>query len=708
MQNISFNTHHAPVGAFASFTLGFPGATGGLASFLGKPADQHVYIGLETHTADVFEALPFYGEAADERARYDLERTYAQAEPRVRVLPFAREAITRDCKVATDTWTAGDLTFRVLSPVRSVPDPATATDEDLKQVLCPAVLVEFTVDNRAGAIPRRAFFGYQGNDPYTGIRLLDWENPELCGIGQGGITAIAARPDAQVTAGQWYTIDEVVSPSNTDAPRRGIRALGAVVMTTPPGEMRTFRLAVCFYQGGVVTSGMASTLWYTRYFANIDEVAAYALDHFDTYRQWAAEADAWIDEATHLSNDQRFMLAHAIRGYYANTEFLDVAGEPMWVVNEGEYRIINTMDLTVDQLFYELRMNPWTVRNELEWFLRRYSYTDTVRFPGDDTEYLGGLSFTHDMGVANLFTPQGMSGYESPGTAWCLSYMTHEELINWTACALTYVHQTDDAHWTQQMLPTFAACLASIVNRDHPDQAHRNGIMGLDSARCQGGAEITTYDSLDVSLGQARNNVYLAVKTWAMYVGLESLFTRQERADLAALAGEQAERCAATLVAHITPGGYIPAVLEGGNDSKIIPAIEGLVFPYVTGNRDALDPQGRFGALIRALKTHFTTVLVPGICVFSDGGWKLSFTSDNSWLSKIYLCQFVARQVFGLPWDENGTRADAAHVAWLTHSERSYWAWSDQIIAGRIEGSKYYPRGVTSILWLDEAQHEKE
>lgn len=80
-------------------------------------------------------------------------------------------------------------------------------------------------------------------------------------------------------------------------------------------------------------------------------------------------------------------------------------------------------------------------------------------------------------------------------------------------------------------------------------------------------------------------------------------------------------------------------------------------------------------------------------------GWKLSSTSDNSWLSKIALCQHVARRVLDFPADP---AADKAHVAWLLHPELSYWGWSDQIVAGRITASKYYPRGVTAILWLDE------
>lgn len=66
--------------------------------------------------------------------------------------------------------------------------------------------------------------------------------------------------------------------------------------------------------------------------------------------------------------------------------------------------------------------------------------------------------------------------------------------------------------------------------------------MGLDSSRTQGGAEITTYDSLDVSLGQSRNNIYLAGKCWAVYVALEKLFATEKLADLSHQAGLQADR----------------------------------------------------------------------------------------------------------------------------------------------------------------------
>jgi hypothetical protein len=136
-----------------------------------------------------------------------------------------------------------------------------------------------------------------------------------------------------------------------------------------------------------------------------------------------------------------------------------------------------------------------------------------------------------------------------------------------------------------------------------------------------------------------------------------------------------------------------------GSTSRIIPAIEGLVFPLAWGWRGILAEGGEFAFLRDALATHLRTVLVKGTCKFADGGWKLSSTNDNSWLSKIYLCQHVAREIFGLGSD---AKADAAHRAWLVDPRNAFWAWSDQMVSGEARGSKYYPRGVTAWLWLNE------
>ncbi|MDQ0253173.1 hypothetical protein J2S74_000545 [Evansella vedderi] len=703
-KNIFFNAHHSPMGAFASFTLGFKGAKGGLGLELDKPAEENIFIGVERKDKpSQYEAFPFFGSSAEELARFGIGNDQAKTDDQL-IKFFKDEEINRDLQLGTDTWTAKDMTFKIYNPVAPVPDPETADDKDLKKALLPAVFAKVTIDNRGHDKPRKAFFGYQGSDRVYGMRRLnDTSNGEFVGVGQGPNTAIVSKDDG-VIAGLGFSIDKILTVKHEINYAFGLGLTGAMLMEVPANEVKEFNFAICFYRGGIVTSGIDTEYTYTRYYSSIEKVASYALENLQALTEEYEAANALIEKES-LNEDQKFMLAHSIKSYYGNTQLLDdMNGNPIWVVNEGEYRMMNTFDLTVDQLFYELKFNPWTVKNELELFIDRYSYVDEVRFPKEEKLYPGGISFTHDMGVSNVFSRPGHSAYEVAGIEGCFSYMTHEELINWLCCMTVYVEQTKDMEFVQKHLGTLKETFQSMINRDNPNPELRNGLMGLDSSRTEGGAEITTYDSLDVSLGQARNNIYIAGKCWGVYVALEKLFRELGEEELSQLAASQAEKAAVTISNEMTEGGYIPAVISEGNDSKIIPAIEGLVFPYFTGCKEALDENGKYGFYIKTLKEHITTVLKPGTCLFEDGGWKLSSTSDNSWLSKIYLCQFVYREILGFEWDETGAAADKAHVGWLTHPELSYWSWSDQIIAGRISASRYYPRGVTSILWLGESK----
>jgi hypothetical protein len=700
MNSIFYNAHHSPIGAFASFTLGYKGNKGGMGLELGKPVDQDVYIGVQSRDGESFEALPFFAGADDESGRYDVDNQPSEEEKSI-LKPFKDEQISREYKLGSDTWKAGDLTFTLYSPVCSVPDPKNSDEEEIKKAIIPAVYVDITIDNSECDKPRRAFFGVNGKDPYTQMRRLDEvADGKFIGIGEGRQTAIFSRQkDTKSALG--FTIDKILTETIEENWTFGLGSVATIIMDVPAGEKKTYSFACCFYKQGYVTTVLDTTYYYTKFFENIEAVGAYALENYDTLVKLCMESNTMIDNAK-LSDDQKFMMIHAIRSYYGSTEFLELEGEPFWIVNEGEYRMINTFDLTVDQLFYEMKMNPWTVKNELDMYSKRYSYYDKVRFPGDDKEYDGGISFTHDMGVGNTLSRPGYSSYEIYGRKACFSHMTHEQLLNWVCCATVYVNQTKDKLWINDNLSILIECFKSMLNRDNPDPQKRNGVMSLDSSRVMGGAEITTYDSLDVSLGQSRNNLYMAVKGWATYVALEKLFKENNQEELSKEASLQAERCANTLVEHVTEEGYIPAVFENDNESKIIPAIEGLVFPYYTNCTEALDENGRFSSLIKALKKHLYNVMVPGVCLFDDGGWKLSSTSNISWLSKIYLCQFVARKILGMEWDETGKAADKAHVEWLLHPRESYHCWSDQMLLGVARGSKYYPRGVTSILWLAE------
>ncbi|OAS86824.1 MULTISPECIES: glycoside hydrolase family 52 protein [Metabacillus] len=704
VKNQYFNAHHSPIGAFSSFTLGFPGSGGGLDLELGRSPRKNVFIGVESlDQAGMYHALPFFDSGEDESKRYDIENPDPEQDKPKMIYPFAKDEVVRDFKLGTDTWKAGDLTFKIYSQAQSVPDPASASNDELKLTLVPAVIAEVTVDNTKGSKSRRAFFGYEGNDSYSSMRRLDDTCEGVTGVGQGRITAIAsANPD--VKSAMHFSMENILTTPFEENWTFGLGPIAAMIMDVPAGTRRTYQFAICFHRSGYVTTGLDASYYYTRYFKNIEEVAVFSLENAVKIVERAEKANELVDNANHLSDDQRFMMAHSIRSYYGCTQLLDIDGEPFWIVNEGEYRMMNTFDLTVDQLFFEMKMNPWTVKNELDMFVGRFSYEDQVRFPNDETVYPGGISFTHDMGVANTISRPHYSSYELYGLDGCFSHMTHEQLVNWVLCAAVYVEQTNDIKWLQDNIDIFIRCFESMLNRDHPNPEERNGIMALDSTRVMGGAEITTYDSLDVSLGQARNNIYMAGKCWASYVALEKLFAGNGLEVLAKQSGVQAEKCAESIVSFVTEVGYIPAVVGENNDSKIIPAIEGLIFPYYTNCEEALDPNGRFGPYIQALKRHLETVLVDGVCLFEDGGWKISSTSNNSWLSKIYLSQFIARKLLGWTWDEKGAKADAAHVEWLTHPTLSVWSWSDQIITGEIAGSKYYPRGVTSILWLEEKE----
>lgn len=697
MRSPFFNAHHAPIGAFSSFTLGFKGASGGFGTELGGPANESIFIGAQDRSGS-WRFLPFFSGAEDE------SRRFAAQEPggtQTSDLPvYADDQIARTFSLGTDVWRAEDLVFSLYSAHGTVPDPEKASPDALREALVPAIYAQLTVDNTAGHSAREACFGYQGQYPYQGMRIIDLETDEATGlsvrgVGQGGYSAIVSC-DGQATPWLGFSVQSILAERIENA-GFGLGVCGLMRMQVPAGERRTFTFALCFYRGGIVTTGLAAQYVYTRLFANLEDVARYAVQMQESRMAAARRADTWLQE-TRLSSDRQMMLAHAIRSYYGSTQLLEAQGHPLWIVNEGEYRMMNTLDLTVDHVYFELRMNPWVVRNVLDQFADRYAYQDAVRLPGDETEYPGGISFTHDMGVANCFAPPGRSAYEKAGLTDCFSFMTHEQLVNWLCTALVYIERTGDDTFSDRRQDLIEACFESLLLRDHPDASQRDGVMSVDSALCLGGAEITTYDSLDTSLGQARNNLYLAVKTWAVYVAL-ARFWAERNPEMAQQARAQAASCAETVVRHQTSDGWIPAVMGEGNQSRIIPAIEGLIFPYFLGYQEELSEDGPYGELIQALRRHTETVLTQGVCLFPDGGWKISSTSDNSWLSKIYLCQAIVEDVLRLPVEM--AEADAAHVDWLTHPELSYYSWSDQVVAGRITHSRYYPRGVTAILWLE-------
>lgn len=665
---------------------------------LAGPACQNVFIGAESTADGVFKALPFYEDKqADNQPAGGGDRWQKAV-----INQFNDGEITREITPACDIWRAGELEFKIYTPFLPIPDPVWVNyahpyigkRHTLKTTVIPAVFVELTLDNTAHPHPRKAFFGYEGNDPYSAMRRISIDN-KINGVGQGRITGIFTDGTA-VDCALAFSASELLVDDIAGRLPFGLGTTGLTIMTAGANEKRTWRFAVCFYRGGVVTSGKEASYLYTRLFKNIEDVARYGLENFELYKQAADDFDKVILQ-NQPADERRFLLSQSIKSYYGSTQLLvdEDKKEPLWIVNEGAYRMINTLDLAADHLFFEMRMNPWAVRSILEQYAEDYSYYDDVK-DGSGGRFPGGISFTHDMGVMNAFSPRFKSAYELSGLTGCYSYMTQEQLVNWILCAGVYWNGTGDGHWLKNHKRIITRCLTSMLNRDGPDDAVRDGVMDMDSCMTGGGAEITTYDNVDKALGQARRSSYIAVKCWAAYLALEKMFTALGLKELAAIAAKQAEKCAATILKYKRDAGIIPAHLEEGNEAMTLSVVDGLIFPYTMGMFDDSEFINKYNDFVNALKKHFETALAGG-CKFDSGAWKMSLTSDNSWPSKTFLCQSVSEKIFGLGVDR---QADKAHASWLLDPENAFFAYSDQIIAGKALGSKYYPRGVTCILWV--------
>jgi hypothetical protein len=686
---IDYYSLHGIWGAYGSLALGRLGRGAGVIVGNVKPPRSGMFVGYGIGR-DEPRLLPFspgvsfglgasdYREDEVDSSRQDSLRNAAY---------FEKDEIERWVSFSGEEWRAGALSFRVVSFFGEAPDPRAVAPLSARSAFSPSLLLRIAFDNSSGSHLMTGLFGMQG------IRrpLSDSTAGGLLGMADGTSFGFAIRPRAGVgEVMDWSVVGTAFDggPDGAARPLCRLASEGGLRFSVPAGEKAEYIIVLGVFRDGIVTAGKGMHAYYTCLFKDLEDVLESALDEADESLFLAERLDVLLD-ASDISDDRKFLIAHAAHSYAASTELLLAeSGEPVFIVNEGEYQMMNTLDLTIDQAFWESRFSPWTLRNVLESFLERSSYEDSF-----------GIAFTHDQGVDNCFAPRGRSAYEMPGLSDCFSFMSYEETLNWVLTTCIYSCRSGDLAWAIGRRSTIAACLASLRARD----ANGDGVMDRDSDRCSGGSEITTYDSLDISLGQARNNLYLAVKAWSAFVCLEALFRRIDSPDSpeARLAGDSARAAAGTIAARMLSEGFIPAVFENDNRSCIIPAIEGLAYPGFCGASEAVREDGPYGELIGSLKRHLDTVLAPGICLDAvSGGWKLSSTSKNTWLSKIFLNQYVAEKILGL--DDERTRRDAVHARWLRTGSADFAA-TDQVDStnGKDLGSRLYPRLVTSILWLE-------
>ena len=583
--NINFNAQHSPIGAYMTFACGHFHSGGGIAAEIGKPAGQNLYIGVkdgDRRSPKPIRCLPFFTGGSELHVpalSYEVDQ---HTTPAVRhsLAPYKADQIRRFYGWATDAWQTPDFKFSIYTPFAPIPEP-NADSEALKSALLPAIVATLEVDNTEGSETKTAVFAIDFINP--GARILESGDEDRQRLGfawkrnMGVLGKVESDSDSNpgefLAIQRWLVAEGLVD----DNPVHALGTCAGLAIEVPAGTKKTLVLALGVHLDGIATTGLEGKYYYTRYYTSLDEVLVAALDRSADLRASAAVLDTRLLNSG-LSPDQQFQIAHGTRGYYGNTQLLDVGGEPLWIVNEGEYCMMNTLDLSVDQAFWELKHNPWVVRNILDLTARRYSYHDQVKSRGSQL-LPGGISFCHDMGINNNFSTPGNSSYELAHLKGCFSYMTQEQLCNWILMAASYVAATRDVDWLVTNRHLLEACAQSMAARANP----RTGLMAHDSARCAEGKEITTYDSLDESLGQARANTYLACKCWATWIALD-LMSR-----LRVIAGDTPNEPFASLADPIartlidsTIDGIIPAVLEKNNPgyaSRILPVVESLVYP---------------------------------------------------------------------------------------------------------------------------------
>ncbi|HRU03488.1 MAG TPA: glycoside hydrolase family 52 protein [Rectinema sp.] len=683
-KNIDYYSLHGIWGAYASFVLGRIGRGAGVVVGDVRPPETGLFVGYRVGTGETY-LLPFssgrkygLGVAAylSGGSSQNIDEHYKKARR------FNPQEIERQICFSGEEWRAKSMSFRIYSFFGEVPDPALVSRASARSAYRPSILLELSFDNSDGKEAMTGLFGMQG------IRrpLSDSTNGALLGMASNDCFGFGIRPAADVEEVMYWSV--IDATFNFSYPLCRLASEGGLRFTIPAHSKAEYLIALGVYRDGIMTSGRRASAYYSYLFQDLEDVLENALDETEESLCKAQRLDDML-ESSGLSEDRCFLIAQAAHSYVANTELLRTeAGEPVFIVSEGEYQMMNTLDLVIDQAFWEARFSPWTLRNELESLEEYSSYEDSY-----------GLAFAHDQGVDNCFAPRGRSVYEMPGLTGCFSFMSYEETLNWTISACIYSNLAEDWKWALQKRKVLSSCLESLIARDE----NGDGIMDRDSDRCEGGAEITTYDSLDISLGQARNNLYLAVKAWSAFVCLEALFKRIDGKETyeSRTAAKAANLAASTIAANmLEPDGFIPAIIESENRSRIIPAIEGLVYPKFCGVPEAIAIDGPYRELVCALKRHLENVLVPGLCIdSSSGGWKLSSTSNNTWLSKIFLNQYVAEHILGI-CDDRVSR-DAIHASWLKTGSADFAA-TDQVdsASGKDLGSRLYPRLVTSILWL--------
>ena len=201
----------------------------------------------------------------------------------------------------------------LVTPFFAIPDPDAASQAELKFACCPASFVQVSFDNTDGKQAWTGFFALQTSGRWADLGRRT--GGDLKGCVSREAMGFATQADVETF------IDFNVLSAFDRQHRNPCFLLGGTagfMVKVPAGEKRRVLVALGYYREGRATFGRPMRYWYTRHFAGIEEVLAYALDNAGAYLSTANERDRELAGAA-LNAEQKFLIAHATRKHAAKS-----------------------------------------------------------------------------------------------------------------------------------------------------------------------------------------------------------------------------------------------------------------------------------------------------------------------------------------------------------------------------------------------------
>lgn len=372
---------------------------------------------------------------------------------------------------------------------------------------------------------------------------------------------------------------------------------------------------------------------YTEWFKSVDDVIDYAFTYQEEIIQKTNRFESQLKQQ--LPNPKQYWLAaQAFHSYLGNTWLVQPQNQPnhfRFLVWEGEFKYINTVDVAHEHGVLEGKFIPWAIRSELDQWQKSVQRDDY------------GPVIPHDIGKRlDIFNRQtyGVSGMFP-------SAMPVEENANFILLSYWYWFQTQDDAYIKRQLPFLMDLFSSLVARD----TNHNGLADI--------VGTTTYDNPgNLSLLKAPDNVYLSIKQFAAYVSLAHLLHITGSTTQVAQVESEATKILTSLQSYYASHQSLPITLDASfvepnpnNQPNTSPTIiMGLLYPALTQQDSPL-----MSSLISLLKQAYPSIRTQSQSTANDQliGEKLASIQrlDLEWFSHIIAQNFIADKVFNQQYD---------------------------------------------------------